>query len=130
MSESNKPAVGMISWTDLTVPNAVEIRDFYSHVVGWMTGGVDMGGYEDFNMIAPATGTPVAGVCHARGVNADLPAQWLMYVIVENLDVSLSRCVERSGHVIAGPKNMGAAGRYGVIQDPVGAVIALFEAKS
>ena len=30
-----RPPVGTIGWTDLTVPDADGLRDFYSAVVGW-----------------------------------------------------------------------------------------------
>lgn len=87
---------------------------------------MEMNGYSDFNMCT-AEGAPVAGVCHARGPNAGLPAQWLMYVVVEDLDASLSSCVEMGGKVVAGPKSMGSA-RYAVIEDPAGAVCGLYQA--
>ena len=35
MSEQQKPEVGSLSWFDLTVPNAEEVNDFYSKVIGW-----------------------------------------------------------------------------------------------
>jgi uncharacterized protein len=118
---------GSMVWVDLTVADAEEVRDFYREVVGWQAEPLDMGGYSDFVMKLPATGEAVAGVCHARGANADLPSTWLMYVVVASLDGSLARCLGRGGRVIAGPKTMGAQGRYAVIADPAGAVVALFE---
>ncbi len=125
MSESAK--IGSITWTDLTVENAEQIRDFYSAVVGWTPSGVDMGGYNDFNMNDPESGKPIAGVCHARGGNANLPPVWLIYVNVEDIDRSVARCVELGGQVILGPKVMEGHGRYCVIRDPAGAALALFE---
>ena len=86
-----------------------------------------MGGYADFTMHPPGGGDPIAGVCHARGPNAELPAQWLIYVTVADLDQSLAKCQARGGSVLAGPKGMGSAGRYAVIRDPAGAVAALIE---
>jgi len=124
---SEKASVGSITWTDLTVENAERIRDFYSAVVGWTTSGVDMGGYDDFNMNDPETGTPIAGVCHARGGNADLPPVWLIYVNVEDIEKSIARCIELGGQVISGPKGVVGQGRYCVIRDPAGAALALFE---
>ena len=59
--------------------------------------------------------------------NADLPAQWLVYITVEDLDDSMSNCEERGGKILVAPKDMGTMGRYCVIQDPAGAVAALFE---
>ena len=116
---------GSIAWFDLTVPDAPAIRDFYAAVVGWRPEPVDMGGYQDFAMTAPGSGTPVAGVCHSRGVNANLPPQWLMYIVVEDLDASVQRCTELGGSVIAGPRGSSSDGHYCVIQDPCGAVVAL-----
>lgn len=119
------PPVGSVAWFDLTVPNADEIRDFYAAVVGWSASDVDMGGYADYTMYREGAEDPVAGVCHARGVNAGLPPQWLMYVIVDDLDRSMARCTELGGQVIAGPKPMGITARYCVVQDPAGAVAGL-----
>src|SRR5689334_12438889 len=127
MSETDRPEVGTVGWTDLTVPNAEEVRDFYHQVVGWTPQPLDMGGYSDFVMAAPASGKGVAGVCHARGSNVGLPAQWLIYIVVEDVDQSAARCVELGGKLIAGPKDMGGQGRYCVFQDPAGAVAALWQ---
>jgi len=117
---------GSIGWVDLTVDDAASIRDFYADVVGWKPEPVDMGDYSDFNMTR-ADGTPSAGVCHARGSNADLPASWLVYVNVPDLDGSMERCRARGGEVVVGPKEMSGHGRYAVIRDPAGAVMALFQ---
>jgi predicted enzyme related to lactoylglutathione lyase len=128
VSEAQHPKVGAIAWCDLTVPNATEVRDFYRGVVGWETADFDMGGYSDYCMNVPADGKTVAGICHARGLNADLPPQWLLYISVEDLDRSIRRCTELGGRVLAGPKPFCSGGRFCVIQDPAGAVAALCEA--
>jgi predicted enzyme related to lactoylglutathione lyase len=127
MSEESKVQAGSISWVDLTVENAESLRDFYSAVAGWQTTEVDMGGYSDYCMNEPATGKSVAGVCHARGGNTGLPAQWLIYITVENLDQSISKCVELGGQILSAPRGSIGQNRYCVIRDPAGAVAALFE---
>ncbi len=126
MTGTGKPAVGSIGWTDLTVGDAGKVQDFYKAVVGWTSSETDMGGYSDFCMNLPESGTTVAGICHARGVNASLPPQWLVYITVEDVDQSARRCVDLGGAVLVGPKDMGPSGRYCVIRDPAGAVAALF----
>lgn len=119
--------VGAIFWRDLTVPDAVQVSDFYSQVVGWRAEPVDVGGYADFNMIAPGADQPTAGICHARGFNADLPAQWLIYIKVADLDQSVAHCQALGGRILVGPKQMGETQRFAVIQDPAGAVVALMD---
>ena len=127
MSDAQQPEVGSIGWIDLTVPNAEELRAFYADVTGWTAQPVGMGEYNDFSMCAPGSGTPIAGVCHARGSNQGLPAQWLIYVTVADLDRGVERCIDLGGTLLREPTPMGSMGRYCVIQDPAGAVAALFE---
>jgi predicted enzyme related to lactoylglutathione lyase len=118
---------GSISWIDLTVSDAERIRGFYEKVAGWGAMPVEMGGYDDYAMTLPQTDAPAAGICHARCVNEDLPAQWLIYITVSDLDASIASCEELGGEVVAGPRGLGAHGRYCVIRDPAGAVAAPFE---
>lgn len=125
---TSDPAIGGIEWCDLTVPNADNIQGFYADVVGWKTEPVSMGEYSDFNVNLPGTGDTVAGICHARGVNADLPPQWLIYVRVASVPASVERCLALGGKVVDGPKSMGDS-EMCVIQDPAGAVMALYGTK-
>lgn len=124
---SEKPSPGTVAWTDLTVPDAEAIRDFYARVVGWVPESVDMGEYSDFNMTVPDTKAPAAGICHARGVNADLPPVWMVYLVVRDLEESLAGVRDGGGVVLAGPKSMGPGSAYAVIRDPAGAVAGLYQ---
>jgi len=117
---------GKIFWQDLTVEDAKQVRDFYSAVVGWTFEKVNQGEYDDYNMMNPEDKEVVAGICHKRGVNKDIPSQWLNYIMVENLDNSVAQCLAHRGKIIDGPKNMGKA-RFVIIQDPAGAYMALME---
>ena len=121
---SSTPRPGTVTWQDLTVDHAESVRDFYQAVAGWQAEPVSMGAYADFVMSAEGTG--IAGICHARGVNADLPPVWLIYITVEDLDRSLEECQRRGGSVVTAPRSSGG-GRYCVIKDPAGAVCALYQ---
>lgn len=118
--------VGRIGWIDMTVDNAAEMRDFYSAVVGLVPEPVSMGDYDDYNMTLPGSGEPVAGVCHARGSNAEIPGGWLIYFTVENVDASAAACVEQGGELVVEPRGL-AGGRFCVIRDPNGATAALYQ---
>jgi predicted enzyme related to lactoylglutathione lyase len=117
--EDQRP--GAVAWVDLTVPDAERVRDFYREVVGWQPSPVDMGGYDDFNMNLPGTDVPAAGVCHARGGNADLPPQWLIYVVVTDLAASAA-AVERLGGAV-----LRRSRRHCLIKDPAGAVMMIYQ---
>lgn len=123
---SDSPAPGRIGWVDLTVDDAPRLRDFYSAVAGWTPQPLSMGDYDDFVMTAE-DGTPQAGVCHARGTNSGLPATWLVYITVTDLDARVERVIALGGQILRAPKPAGPSGRFAVIADPSGAVCALFE---
>lgn len=126
MSTAEAPKVGTIAWHDLTVPNADVVRDFYQAVVGWRPEPVDMGDYSDYNMIAASTGESAAGVCYARGVNAKVPPVWMIYIIVDDLDRCIAQCQALGGKVLDDRRGDGSS-RLGIIQDPAGAVCALYQ---
>ena len=122
---------GRIAWLDLTVANANETRDFYRDVVGWSARDVEMtdaaGQYADY-ALCTSDGTAVAGACHARGVNEDLPPVWLIYLPVGDLDESLARARKEGGEVVYASKGSSGDYTYAVVRDPVGVCLALVPA--
>jgi len=132
--------LGTVTWVDLTVADAPEIRDFYEAVVGWTPRPLDMGEYADFEMLPPdggisesvggdiAQATPpkaAAGICHARGGNAKLPPQWIVYVPVNDLARSLYACQRLGGKIVHRLSE-----HYVLIQDPAGAVMMIYQAEA
>ena len=127
MGTTDKPEIGSMAWRDLTVDDAEGVRDFYKAVVGWDSEDVGMGEYNDFSMVAPGSREAIAGICHARGSNAKIPAQWMMYIVVADVDQCARSCTELGGEVLDGPRPIGQS-RFCVIRDPAGAVCALYQA--
>jgi len=123
-NEVSKVNIGAIEWRDLTVKNAESVKDFYCSVVGWESTAASMGEYDDYNINLPNTTDTIAGICHARGSNSSLPAQWLMYVRVKDVQESAERCRDLGGTVMDGPRILGSI-QFCVIRDPEGAVLAL-----
>ncbi len=117
--------IGKIGWVDMTVDDASTVRDFYKEVVGWGHEDVSMGDYADFAMTTP-TGDGVAGICHARGSNAELPGGWLVYITVADVEASAAACAANGGEVIVPVRGL-AGGRFCVIRDPAGATAALYQ---
>lgn len=128
MASETRPVPGRIGWVDLTVPNAGALLDFYSDVTGWSPAPVSMGYYSDYCMNA-ADGKSVAGVCHARGDNATLPAGWMVDIVMADLAAAVERCQARGGEVLSAPRSIGDS-RLCVIQDPAGVIAALYESRS
>lgn len=120
---SSKKVIGAIEWRDLTVSDAAAVSDFYAQVLGWQKEPLSMGDYEDFSM--NNTQGTVAGVCHAKGDNANLPPQWLMYVRVENAAYSAQKVVDLGGEILKGPTEYNGETYY-IFRDPAGAIVSVY----
>lgn len=118
----NAPPHGKIGWIDLTVDQADDVRDFYQAVAGWTASPVPMGEgtYDDYMMTPESGGDPVAGICHARGPNAELPPQWMIYIAVDDMKAALAAVEAGGGEVVRGGDSMA------VCRDPAGAHFALW----
>lgn len=121
-------ATGCIAWADLSVPDAPAIRDFYAEVVGWSVEDVAMEddgvSYADFSMVG-GDARPAAGVCHARGMNADLPPVWMIYLPVGDIDESLRRVDAGGGEVLKVLRAEDERVVYAAVRDPIGVSFAL-----
>lgn len=91
----------------------------------WKPEPVPMEGYNDYNMTAD--GEPKAGVCHKAGPNKDIPSQWMIYINVPDIENSVAKVTEKGGKLLSEIKSMDSYGKSCYIEDPAGAVCALFE---
>lgn len=121
--------IGTMAWLDLTVKDADMVKDFYQKVIGWQVEECSMGDYHDYVMNDPKDKNAQAGVCHAKGVNADLPAVWMPYFLVEDIDASITAVKAKGGQLMSDVKSMGGEDKYVIIKDPAGAICALYDKK-
>lgn len=107
-------------WFELVTPDAKAAEAFYTSVVGWTTEASSgpAGPYTIFK-----TGEfHVGGMLEMR----DVPAGWLGYVGVDDVD-AYARRVEATGGVICKPpEDIPGVGRFAVVADPQGAMFVLF----
>lgn len=126
--EAATPPLGHIAWLDLTVSDAEASRDFYCQVVGWTAEAAAMTDageeYADYTLLG-SDGQAVGGVCHARGVNAGLPAVWMLYLPVGDLTASLAHVRAEGGTVIREDCSDSGKPTVAFIQDPIGVTLAL-----
>lgn len=118
--------IGTMAWLDLSVGDAANVKSFYQDVIGWKTENISMGDYDDYAMLEPNNNEAVAGVCHAQGVNKDLPPAWLPYFLVADIDASIAAVQAKGGELVTKIKSMGSD-KYAVIKDPAGAVCAIYQ---
>jgi predicted enzyme related to lactoylglutathione lyase len=59
-----------------------------------------------------------------------IPPHWLSYVSVKDADAASAKAKELGGRLLMGPFDVMEAGRMALLQDPAGAVFALWQARN
>ena len=128
MGQRTSHSHGTFSWTDLATPDLDGARAFYEGLFGWehedapipeeAGGGVYRMFTQHGNQVA-AAGTMQEG---------QHPA-WLSYVTVDDIEATAARAGELGATVMMEPFDVMTAGRMALLQDPTGAVFALWHPK-
>lgn len=115
---------GQFVWYELTTPDADASKKFYPRFTGWGTQAFD----KDYTMWTTG-GAPFAGIftlnddMRARGV----PPNWMAYIESDDVDGTLQKATSLGGTVMHGPEDIPGTGRFGVVQDPQGAVFGVYK---
>ena len=113
-------------WNELATPDVQKCRDFYTKLLGWTVRESPMG--PDFTYyLWQADGKDVGGMYQTGGPNTEgVPPHWMSYIGVADVDASAARVAELGGTVVSPPMDIPETGRFCMVRDPGGAMIALF----
>ncbi len=129
MSEPVKKSypIGAIVSADLTIPNAGELKDFYTQVIGWSAEELKMGDEEEYAdyIMKDAGGNWAGGVCHAKGINSNIPPVWMVYINVASVGETVEKCKALGGKVIKEAFDGNGHYIYAMLEDPMGTVLAV-----
>jgi len=111
---------GQFAWYDLMSPDAAASKKFYLPVTGWKT---EMWKGEYTMWVGPKG--PLGGI--GPVTPAGIPPHWLAYVNVDNVDSAAAKVTQLGGKVMHGPEQIPDVGRFAIIADPLGAMLAIFK---
>lgn len=128
MAQRTQYSSGTFSWTDLTTTDQDGAKAFYSGLFGWEAQDNPVGDGVVYSMMLIG-GKPVAAISPQPQAQRDagVPPAWNSYVTVESADRSLDRAKQLGGTVHAPAFDVLDVGRMGVIQDPQGAFVLVWE---
>lgn len=126
MSEIAEHEPGTPSWADLATSDTAGALGFYGSLFGWTAEDVggEAGGH--YTMLRK-DGKDVAALYTA--VAAQDPSRWNTYISVADAHAAARRVEYAGGNVITAPIDVAGSGRMAVVQDPAGALLALWEAR-
>ncbi|HEX8099467.1 MAG TPA: VOC family protein [Actinomycetota bacterium] len=113
-------------WIDLSSAAPGEAKSFYGRLFGWEVEelGPEAGGYAFFNL----NGQMVAGVGPTQ--SPEQPSAWLPYIATDDVEATLEAVKENGGDVTFGAMDVMETGRMGILRDPGGAVLGLWQPKT
>lgn len=115
---------GSLCWNELSTRDVPAATTFYERVFGWEA--VDSDGYTEFTL----DGRSIAGMMETpETVPASVPAHWLVYFAVEDVDASVATVGELGGSVVVPTMDI-APGRFATVTDPQGAMFAIIALKA
>jgi predicted enzyme related to lactoylglutathione lyase len=121
------PVAGTFCWFELMVPDPDAVTPFYEALFGWTrTVGTEMGAMGTYWMFQRGEGQ--AGGMMKMPPMVPVP-NWLPYIAVDDVDASTAKATQLGATVLTPAQDVPGTGRFSVIQDPVGAAVALFTAE-
>jgi predicted enzyme related to lactoylglutathione lyase len=120
--------LGRVCWVDLATSDEGAANRFYCGLFGWALRErrSPQGQFSTFSDGGP----PFASLYRLtrKQIEHGVPSHWTSYVSVRELDAAISTAVHLGGQVIVPPQDIAGFARVGLIADPAGALIGLWEA--
>ena len=122
---------GTFCWPELATSDPAAALRYYKPLFGWTTNDVPMGEAPPYSLVQK-DGRDIGGMyeLQAQQRQAGVPPNWASYVSVDNVDEMTEKARQLGATVAAGPFDVGENGRAAYLLDPVGAPVALWQAKN
>jgi uncharacterized protein len=126
MTEHNGYQHGVPCWVDTWQPDADAAVDFYKQLFGWEAEDTMPAGVGGKHYMCRLDGHDVAAVASRPEQSPDVTA-WTTYVWTDDVDQTVDRVTAEGGSVLMQPFDALDGGRIGVIADPAGAALGVWE---
>ena len=128
MAEFSSHTPGTFSWVELATTDQKAGVAFYRALFGWDINEQPIGPNEIYSMFL-VRGKEVAAAYNMRPEERQggAPPHWNLYVTVANADETVKRAVGLGAKVFASPFDVMDVGRMAILQDPQGAMFAVFK---
>jgi predicted enzyme related to lactoylglutathione lyase len=115
---------GRFFWNELHTTDVAKGLAFYEKVVGFRSRAMDMGPGGTYHILEK-NGVGRGGATEHMGPGA--AAHWLPYVFVDDPEATIAKAKRLGAKIQFGPEDIPGVGRFGVFEDPTGAVLAVMK---
>lgn len=120
------PNLNQFCWNELATTNISKAKEFYEKVFGWQF--KDISSPEMTYTMAISEDKEMSGMWQIPAeMQGKIPPHWLAYVLVDNVETALKKAEQNGATIIKETTQAGDFGRLGIIMDPTGACLGLWE---
>ena len=129
MSHIDSHPPGSFCWLELATTDQAAAKSFYSSLFGWTPTDMPLGPGEVYTIFRLEDRDAAAGyTMFPEQRSQGIPPNWMLYISVASADDAARRAKEVGGTVLKDAFDVGESGRMAVLQDPTGAVFAVWQA--
>jgi uncharacterized protein len=115
---------GVPCWVDTQQPDLDQATTFYGELFGWSFADAMPAGSAGSYLIASLDGKDVAAI---GGTGTGTGTSWRTYIACADAEATCADILRAGGSVVAGPQDVGPAGRTASVADPQGAAFSLWQ---
>lgn len=127
MTWINAVEPGRFVWVDLAATDAAIAKCFYSRMFGWTPLEHDAGDGTMTRLRLDEVEFASIYQLHAGHKSAGVPSHWTPYVAVEDTDAAAMKAAGMGGRIIVRPFDVDGLARVALVQDPVGALVGIWQ---
>lgn len=129
MQESTQYAPGTFCWVELATTDGEAAKKFYTELFGWTFTDSPIGPGMVYTMLKlDGKNDGALYKMPEEMTTQGIPPNWLSYVSVKSADETADKAKSLGGKLMKEPFDVFDVGRMSVIQDPTGAVFAIWQA--
>jgi hypothetical protein len=123
----NEP--GALCWSELTTRDTDAAEAFYTGLFGWTPkhSAPSAATASDYTEFSNQGHTGVGMMAMRPDMPAGMPSYWMPYFQVADCDGSTAKAKELGARVMVPPQDIPSTGRFAILQDPQGAMFAVFK---
>jgi uncharacterized protein len=131
MSTRDEYPTGAPCWVETWQPDPLAAMEFYGALLGWEFSEPEPmpGALPGEYFVARVGGRAVAGIGTLPALGGPPTPVWSTSIRVESADEATGLAIAAGARRLLGPLDVGAAGRWAVLQDPTGAAVGVWEAR-
>jgi uncharacterized protein len=127
MSDTNTVTYGRFTWYDMINGDEAGAIDFYTKLFGWQIEDMDMGPAGVYKTWSDGK-EPRGGFMNKPA--PDVPAHWVGYVSVENIEETVNRVENNGGKLLCPVMDIPDVGKIAPFMDPTGGAIAAYQSNN